>query len=274
MSLKIHIDLNQSQIKALCEKKFHQTCLPVSTLSNMVFIPSLCALCALSFRHTQQHYTQRIKLLSGCRPTVHSVSCGWVFVCCTVQLVFDAFNILAEAEKKKYSSELEPRGQSVCNMLSNWAPEQRDQEVPLPRSDRDRWGRWTGRVNESLVETRAEWVSNPLSLSWKQNLMNVSACSFICPFCWRTICCPPLREHRQEMVLYKTKSFNLWSPGTKQSRNSLLDCFFFLNKHFSKGLESQAAATKWVKTPLRGLDPAFSSFCRCLAWFNQWPFTQ
>lgn len=160
-------------------------------------------------------------------------------------------------------------------MLSNWAPEQRDQEVPLPRSDRDRWGRWTGRVNESLVETRAEWVSNPLSLSWKQNLMNVSACSFICPFCWRTICCPPLREHRQEMVLYKTKSFNLWSPGTKQSRNSLLDCFFFfLNKHFSKGLESQAAATKWVKTPLRGLDPAFSSFCRCLAWFNQWPFTQ
>lgn len=76
----IHITLTQSQIKALCGKKFHRTCLPASSLSNMLFIPPLCALCVLSsmcaHTHTEEYYTQRIKLLSGFTPAVHSVSCG------------------------------------------------------------------------------------------------------------------------------------------------------------------------------------------------------
>lgn len=56
MSLRIHIVLNQSQIKALSGKKFHQTCLPGSTLSNMLFIPLfvLCVHCecVLSSKYT------------------------------------------------------------------------------------------------------------------------------------------------------------------------------------------------------------------------------
>lgn len=60
MSLEIHISLNQNQIKALCGKKFHQTCLPGSTPSNMLFIPPLCALCVLSSTctHTGTLYTE------------------------------------------------------------------------------------------------------------------------------------------------------------------------------------------------------------------------
>lgn len=61
MSLKLHLGLNQSQIKALCEEKFHQTCLPVSTPSNMVFIPlfvrCVCfSLCASTHIHTVTLY--------------------------------------------------------------------------------------------------------------------------------------------------------------------------------------------------------------------------
>lgn len=109
MSLKIHTHtrththLNESEIKAVCGETFHQTRLPGSTLSCMLFILPLCALWVLCLLHAdthtqmQDHYRLWIKLLPGCGPAVHSVSCGWVFVCCTVPLFFDAFIMLTEA---------------------------------------------------------------------------------------------------------------------------------------------------------------------------------
>lgn len=146
MSLRTHIALNQSQIKALSGKKFHQTCLPGSTLGNMLFIPlfvlCVCCECVLSSKYTHAGtlYT-RDQTLSGCRPAVHSVSCGWGFVCCTVPLVFDAFNMLAEAGGcTVVSSNRAHNLSATCSRQQEEpGPAHREQRVAFGAPDKEGW---------------------------------------------------------------------------------------------------------------------------------------